>query len=533
MSGIEEYTYRLYSRNLSELFVWIAATVMWRGLFRKWPLPLIAIISAFMLGQAVLIMPTSAISGSIVALFFLWEVRAQSKALGYSKERTFPFSSSQNPLGSNQFFPTFGIFIFVGLLSVLSTPLWYWSQGEFQEFWNGWYVYNTYYTEATNRTLPEIIQIGIDDFSQNWLNLAQIFLFILDLFLVLYVSVHEQRKNRLFCMMLWSCYGWSFGGILQIVVSQRFYGHYLICFVLPLLILNTLLAMYFLRPSEQKRIWYLIPSAILLVAALSLSVKTLFVGVKYFANFDFYHDPRTLSDRIDLPLFRKVKMVQHFTDPDEFMYIWGAFDMRLWEHYQRPLATRYVEQRWLIGQIYGGSTHPKWILPGTWQKWKSDMETTQPKAIVMDASLYMDSSYEKINDYPHFEKIINDQYQVFYSDERAVILIEKQRLQERIDSWHFSMPQNHYKEDCEDQEFSLNEKEEHYQLSYAIRSILNTRHFLIEVDKRTLTSHPFHLYFLYKQIKSLRLEFPDSETIRLHWELFNGEVKVCQARRLS
>ena len=532
VSGIEQYTYRLYSRNLSELYLLIAATIMWWGSYQRWPLPFIAVASAFLMGQAVLIMPTAAISGSIIALIFLWEVRGQllrEDPKGY----LFGLTSNPNRSSSKNFFLILGLFFFASLFSVLITPFWYWNKGEFQEFWNGWYVYNTYYTEATSQSSWQILQKGIQDFIRHRLNLAQIILFLLDLFLVVHVSIHYKRENRLFCLMLWSCYGWCFGGIFQVILSQRFFSHYLICFVLPLLILNCLLVLYYLRSFEQKRIWLLIPSVIFLLGAVSISSKTMFVGVKQFLYFDFYHDPQTHADRIDFQLFRKVKLVQHFTDPDEFIYIWGGDDVRDWEHYQRPHATRYIEQRWLIGRIYGGDIQQKWILPGTWQKWEKDMGVTPPKAIVVETPSHIDVSHVKISKYPRLERILKEQYQLTYSDERASIFIEKERMAERIESFDASLPQNHYREDCEGKEFSITEKEGRYQLSYAIRSVSNSRHFLIDVDKQTLTSHSFHLYFLFKQIKSLRLEFVDAKNIRLHWHFFNRETKVCQAMLIS
>ncbi|MBF0289803.1 MAG: hypothetical protein HQM14_18470 [SAR324 cluster bacterium] len=520
LSGVEEFSYRLYSRNLSELFLLIAATVIWLGYYYKRDLILVAMVSAVFLGQAVLIMPTAAISGSMIAVFFLWELKTSLNA------------SNQNLSTTKLFLLVSIVFISLGLLSILSTPLWYWNKGEFSEFWNGWYVYNTFYTDATNRSFWQILEKGIEDFARHRINLSQLFIYFFDFFLLIHVTLKYRKENRLFCRMLWTTFGWCLGGIFQVILSQRFFGHYLICFVFPLLILNCLLALYYFRSFEQKPVWLIIPSIIYLLGSVSLSGKTIFVGVKQFSNFDFYHDPQTHADRVNFNLFQKVNVVQHYTDPGEFIYFWGGDDSREWEHYQRIHATRYIEQRWLIGRIYGGGIQQKWVLPGTWQKWENDMVATPPKAIVVETPSHIDASDVKVSKYPRFERILKEKYQLAYSDQKASIFIENRRMQERK-SRDLSLPQNHYLEDCEGKEFSIHKKEGKYQISYAIRSRSNSRHFLIEVDQKTLQSHPYQLYFFFKQISGLHLEIVNTNIIRLHWEFFNKPNTVCQAKLIS
>src|SRR5690606_32725857 len=73
--------------------------------------------------------------------------------------------------------------------------------------------------------------------------------------------------------------------------------------------------------------------------------------------------------------------VQALTGPDDYIYVWSKFP-----HYyvaaERTAASRYIENRWLTGEIFGApGHHADYVLPGTWGKWRDDMAETEPALI--------------------------------------------------------------------------------------------------------------------------------------------------------
>jgi hypothetical protein len=78
------------------------------------------------------------------------------------------------------------------------------------------------------------------------------------------------------------------------------------------------------------------------------------------------------------------KVVAAYSRPGEYAYVWSHFPW-VYSAIQRLSASRYIENRWLTGETYGGSYSPDNILPGSWDRWRDDMRRTPPVVVVVPA----------------------------------------------------------------------------------------------------------------------------------------------------
>ncbi|MFP5375313.1 MAG: hypothetical protein ACLGIO_00830 [Acidimicrobiia bacterium] len=70
------------------------------------------------------------------------------------------------------------------------------------------------------------------------------------------------------------------------------------------------------------------------------------------------------------------------TSRDDYVWVWSDWP-GYYTNVDRPPATRYLSRHWLLGRVYGGTTSPDHILPGTFERWADDVRRTPPAVFML------------------------------------------------------------------------------------------------------------------------------------------------------
>lgn len=375
--GPEEYSEVFYSRNITAMLLAIAfalaVLVPGRSATRT---RVLAAAAGVAVGLAVQTVPSEALTGIVVGALLT------------------ALAAGPAPGRSRRMLVTGGVWAASALAALLSAHVYYLMRGGLSDFWDQWWTYNNHYAQSTGRSYPEILSKGLDDFwgyyvSDRW---------GLGLVVVAFALVTAVRWRG----MTWparfvslAAAGWWLAACLSIVLAQRFFSHYLVAALIPVAVMGGLAAAGLLeavrgRLPEWTR-WLAAPLAAIAVALAFVAVPSENVRgwSSQVAGFDGFDAAAVDRDRDPDPrgywgneVLLERAVARLFTDPDEYAYAHTIFPS-YYERVGRSSATRYIESRWLIGEIYGGATDPKYILPGTERKFRDDLRRTPP-AIVTD-----------------------------------------------------------------------------------------------------------------------------------------------------
>lgn len=374
--GPEEYSQVLYSRNLSIMLTAGAFALLWPALAsteaRRSAACLVA--GGACAGLAVQTLPTSALSFSVmgVALWAsLW--RAHGGPLRAPVLRR--------------------VGAWAGALVAVfaSAPLYFAVRGRFADFWSLYWDYNLVYSAATGRSLGEQLGDGLADFRTYYADHP-----FFALVVVAFVAVAAARwrgatpLERTFDLTL---VGWWALELLAVTLAQRFFPHYLVLPLVPVAVMGGVVLGRLGRAVPARSALLLAAVAAALVAytagydrtAAGWEEAARFSGLQEHADRHFLSDARAEPETAGPPLRRGQRAFSDVvTSRDDYVWVWSDWP-GYYTNVDRPPATRYLSRHWLLGGVYGGTTSPDNILPGTFERWADDVRRTPPAVFMLPA----------------------------------------------------------------------------------------------------------------------------------------------------
>jgi len=355
--GPEEFTGVLYSRNIVTcLFALAFALVLTADAQagrRRWALLVGAGIAA---GFAVQTMPSSGLV-CVVLVALVWT-------------RSTPVGARAAPMVT---------FASAAALSFASAFVWYAARGALSQFWQDWWTYNKIYSQATGRSPVNQLLRGLSEFGSYYARHPVVAVGIAAAIADLLVRRREVRRDLALQIQL-AVVLWWLSECLSVTVAQRFFDHYFLLPFTPSAILTLLMLVKALRTRPHLE---LIGAGALVALALAGCDPGLRGGIQTIRSFHGFG--ALASQRVDeLPKERQAlrAAVAALSSPDDFVFVWSRYP-GLYTDISRTAATRYIENRWATGEIYGGSRSDANVLPGTIDRIMDDLRATKPMLVVV------------------------------------------------------------------------------------------------------------------------------------------------------
>lgn len=361
-----DYSSVLYSRNIS--------TGLLAGVFgiilteRFWVTPTSArnslVIVAVLLGLTVQTMVTSALAAAVLGLV----------ALLLRKEQI----TSKHPyvLGAT-----------ISVSTVLAMPLWYFTRGTFNEFWSGWWTYASFMSKATNRPLLQQIKLGRHEFYQYYDQRPILLLALVGSLAVFYLYRDSLSPRKV--LLLVALIGWWGTGWVELIVSQRYSSHYFAVIAVPSAFIFAAAVSILLQSFVERReahqgvrVPMVLPVILCSILIGLQGTDSLFDGLSRLGRFTSF---ASLSQEQRDNRGEESQTVQNIVDlvspTNGAMLAWTMYPWT-YLNYQRVPATRFGWKSFMVGEIYLGSTSPKYILPDTWRWFAEDMKQTDPQVFL-------------------------------------------------------------------------------------------------------------------------------------------------------
>lgn len=357
MLGPEEFSHTLYSRNW--LSLWMAGAICLVAMFAvgQGKRPWLQIGGAGVLGGMIVqTVPSSApavlvLTGSVAWLL----LRGRRKDL-----------------------KLFGLFAVCGLAAFSSAFAYYAVRGGLGEFTHWWWDYSRIYADSTGRSIPQMFEKGFDDFAAYY-RTHSVFFVIAVLFLV---DAIRRRRTGESTWLDFTLIAWYLAECTAIIFTQRFFPHYLVLAFVPVMAMAVVFAArYGNRIPAGGRRW--VPAVALAWVVLGVGWNRFDIGLETMRNFEGLTQTHIAHQQV-LPIERQDirRIVRDHVPADGHIVVWGnqPFD---YTDYERKSATRFIAKQWMVGEVFGGQApDPKYILPGTWDRWIADVRQTPPGAII-------------------------------------------------------------------------------------------------------------------------------------------------------
>lgn len=417
----EEWNRAFYSRNLVILMTTASlALVVAAARSRGWSRTIAIVLAGGIMGLAVQTNPGSTLTAGFV-LFCLW-------VLG----RT-PGPSQLGLRGLVGVSITFAVPFAIVLAAA---PVWYWWNGVLDDFWAQWWTYNMYYTESTGRSYPGILQQGAMDFIKYYAD-HQLYLFTVILFVagwllsLPWLSSWDRRLGLLLIL-------WWFAEMVAVALSQRFFPHYLVLPFVPVAVMAAALfgkiaawveARGLLgRHRGEAKFAVVLVLVLLVVQMQGGRASNAIHHLLAFKGFERSYERHVARmDEKDTSLRNAVAA---FSDAEDYVLAWTNVPW-VWENMGRTAATRYVDKKWVTGEVFGGGTSSEWVLPDTWQNWAEDVIETSPELVLTfpDEPVPEGSPLANLMDCG-YEQVYKDEWQTLYKANENITECLQQTLED-------------------------------------------------------------------------------------------------------
>jgi hypothetical protein len=361
--GPEEFCHELYSRNLVGFLLSAAlAALVALAVARPRARTLLTLVAGVAVGLAVQTNPGSVLSALVCGGLVLWMgVRG-------------PLAGEPRWLGLPQRFWIFGG---VAAATLATAFVWFGLRGSLPDFWAEWFTYNRYYTEAGGLSYVDQVRKGLTDFAGYYRRSPYKLMLLLAF---LFDAARRLRRGALVWLDV-TLVAWWLAACLEVAAAQRFFDHYLILPFLPVVTMGCVLAA---RWGDELHVRLRPAAAIVpLVLVIMLSAKPLLrAGLEIMRH--FRSPQQTMFEHVASlsPSNHRLRnFVLATSRPDDYVY---AYTNHSWIYtdIDRTSATRYVEKRWLEGEIFWTGTDSDWILPRTRENWRADMRRTPPRLFI-------------------------------------------------------------------------------------------------------------------------------------------------------
>ncbi|MEO6570460.1 MAG: hypothetical protein ABIO83_02830 [Ilumatobacteraceae bacterium] len=362
-----DYAGVLYARNMIVALLCVAFTVVLSD--AAWTTPrrrLVAVlVVGVAIGLAVQTLVTACFTASPVLLWAMWSRR--DRRVGR--------------VGAWLAMPV------VAAAAFLSAPAYYRIFGPWRDFADGWWVYGRFMSSATGRSLGSQIDLGWTQLFEYYRD-RPVLLITIQLWIVV-TALRWRRLDRTQQGLRVVIGCWFLGAWTELAVSQRYSSHYFSVVAVPsILMIATLVGDIAprVRPALDRR-----PAAALLpvmVAAITLvagGTSGFDVGVEAAS---VVTDTHQFAQRRSVGIDGRTEMVAATLDvvsrDGDPLLMWTSYP---WPYLDlhRVSATRYIWKSFLLGEIYLAGTSEDYVLPGTWERFESDLEHTDPTAFLVQS----------------------------------------------------------------------------------------------------------------------------------------------------
>jgi hypothetical protein len=276
------------------------------------------------------------------------------------------------------------MFVASGFLTLVSAPVWYLLRGQWSEFWSGWWTYSRNFSASTGRSFGTQLALGWDQFYSYYQKRP-----LATLVVVAFVSVAfvdwagaDSRTRRIYVALT----GWFVGGWIELVLSQRYTTQYFVVTSLPTALMIAMLAGRAYRsiasargPFRGSYAWPLLA----LVMAIYLSGTQSFVtAVHDLSEFTSVHQHAVKIDAGRPGNEQSVRAVLDLVSKNGDPLLMWTNDPWPYMNYHRVSATRFIWSSFLTGQVYLGRQSPSYVLPHSWDWFRSDLAQSNPAAFV-------------------------------------------------------------------------------------------------------------------------------------------------------
>ncbi len=333
------------------------------------------------------------------------------------------------------------------LVSFSVPSLWYLVRGVFHEYWYYWYRYAGFYFTSTHRSLPKVMEHGVDEFRAYYLREPA--LGIVALAFVVFVVVGRSRQRSARRLEL-AIVGWWIASSLSITFAQRFSWHHFVVVIAPLFammgcVLDRFFAEQFVvsstdndNPSqdterhikqENKSIkgadWVRPP-----VAFVALLATVVFLSYGSWANVwrgwgdarnfkGFAEFNRSYLDSLGGDTRTVRALSELVSGPEETIFVWTNQPWNAATFGRMP-ASRFIENRVMKGYLYLGGLSPEYVPPHGWEQLQTDLERTKPALFVDNLDDPLPESPLKQYRAAHYQSFVQiDKWTVFMRNERA------------------------------------------------------------------------------------------------------------------
>jgi hypothetical protein len=361
-----DYAGVLYARNMTTALLaitWIIAlsaapwTTKRRATFA-------VIASGCALGLAVQTLLPTVFAGFAVAIMVFGEIR------------------DRRPADETRHFDR--VFVASGFLTFISAPVWYFLRGHWNEFWSGWWIYSRNFSAATGRSLGGQFALGWDQFYAYYEKRPLATLVVLAFVAVAFLdwAGADRRTRRIYVTLI----GWFVGGWIELILSQRYTTQYFVVTSLPTALMVAALAGRAYRsivaargPFRATYAWPLVA----LVVAIYLSGTQPFVSDMHdLSQFTSVHKHAQEIDQGQSGTERSVRAVLDLVSKDGDPLLVWTNDPWPYMSYHRVSATRFIWESFLTGQVYLGRQSLAYVLPHSWDWFRSDLEQSKPLGFV-------------------------------------------------------------------------------------------------------------------------------------------------------
>jgi hypothetical protein len=414
LSGAD-YAGVLYSRNmtvtaLAVSFAMLVDTNLWRGKRRLSPRTA-AVIIGVLFGATMQTLTTAVLSVSVLGVAAWW-MMGEGEELGEQKRR----------------FLTMGV---TAAATFALAPAYYIARGMGGVFWRSWWVYGTYMTRSTGRSLASQLSLGWTNFYAYY-QTRPLAALVIAVF-VLVTWLHRQDASVRMRAMHFALIGWWFAGCLEITLTQRYSSHYFSVTTVPTVMMGAALfghALFFASAADRRR-WATAGLTASMFGTIFFSNPVSYVNglqsVSSFRGFGPAFQAREQSASGPTQTARAI--LDLVSRPGDPLLMWTNAP---WSYlsYHRVSATRFIWKSFLMGEIYLGRTSKDWVLPGSWDQWRSDMAQANPEAFVLEKDTKLDP------DTPAADYIAKN-FETIYTDDNVRVDLRRQVAQKLLNASGF------------------------------------------------------------------------------------------------
>ena len=409
LSGAD-YAGVLYSRNmtvtaLAVAFAMLVDTKLWKGKRRLSPRPASMLVGV-LLGATMQTLTTAVLSVAVLGVAAFW-MMGEGEAVAEQRRR----------------FLTMGVTA-AGTFAL--APAYYVARGMGSVFWRSWWVYGTFMTRSTGRSLASQLSLGWTNFYAYYQTRP-----VAALVIAAYVVVTWLHRNdaslRVRAMHL-ALVGWWLAGCLEITLTQRYSSHYFSVTTVPTVMMGAALlghALYFASAVDRRR-WATAGLSVSMVGTIFFSNPVSYVnGLQSFSSFRGFGPAfQAREQSASGPTQTARAVLDLVSRPGDPLLMWTNAP---WSYlsYHRVSATRFIWKSFLMGEIYLGRTSKDWVLPQSWDQWRHDMAQAKPQAFVVEKDAKLDP------DTPAAD-FVSKNFSTIYTDDNVRVDVRREVAQDLL-----------------------------------------------------------------------------------------------------